>query len=229
MDCIEHDIIFDEQAVCKNCGIVLNDLYFHSDFEKNQNWNEHFYYSKSSNPDRLLVWDCIFHFNLPLTLIPEFFHEILRTELRNHVQKSKSSLSTRELLAIFTYEKCVELGNCIRLKDICAVCDVNIKKINHFLQKKSHFSSEDILNKVCKILNLSNIEQKNVEEKMKTKCENSFNPYTEAAAYIYATLSNKFTINEISDAAHVNPVSVRRYLKRFLLAPQTKEPSTNAI
>lgn len=205
MDC-EHYIIEDEFHVCSKCGLVFDNICKNKEtyFIPEQ------YYHEITNKEKDLsmkIIEIVFHFNLPSGLI---------NELQNSINKDCRKICDDEKLAIHFYEKCLQYGNCIRLNDICAVCQVNPSKVAKHASKKTYFQSEDVLNKIGRLLNLTSCEIKQVEDKYKLKQLNGHNPFTEAAAFIYHNFKHKLSLTQVCQAANINPVSIRRYIVKYI-------------
>lgn len=203
MDC-QHELIEDEFVVCKKCGYVQDNLLLPT---PSLTQREAFY-SEVSKSLKDEICDLIFYFNLPLNIIEEIYYKVTTDE--------RQYLTNKEKTALHLYSSVMDLGNYIRFYDICHACFVNPKKIIKYCTYKCHFNSMDILNKVCKNLDLNSGEMKLIEKKLLNRPTTGHNPYTTIAAFIYTTFSNKFSLTEICTAANINPVSVRRYINKYI-------------
>ena len=203
MDCV-HEFIEDEFYVCKKCGTVDSDILT----QPNIPHMEKYYHNYVSNPILSDIVDVVFYFNLSSDLIEYLVEKVSKDE--------RTDLTIKEKIAIQFYLKMIEDGNCIRLHEICQVCDVKIKKINKYLENKCEFFHEDILNKACKNLNLSNDEMHRVKERLQSKTITGHNPCTEIGGYLYDTFKNKLNINDVSNVVNINPCSIRRYIRNVI-------------
>lgn len=212
MDC-DHLWIEDEHIVCKLCGLVNDDLYY-GENEMRQTTSNYYYnthnYEMTAKEVNMCnrLMDIIHYFNLPVFICFDIIQKVQKDPRKN--------LSDSLKLAIHLYDKCNEMGNFIRLHDIALICDVPPKKIYQNSTEKSYFQGEDILNKMGRMLNLTNEEQKIVRKKMEGKKITGHSPYTEAAAYIYYYLKNKLSMRDVSLAANVNPISIKRYIFKHI-------------
>ena len=201
----DHEIVEDEHNVCVKCGLVMGDIFVGEKPVTSDKYYDHLFI----NDFYTKVADVVFYFNLPSYLINYMYHKV--------AQDNRNNLTSNEKLAIHLYSALIQQGNCIRLSEVCAMCEVKLKKINKYCTNiNCNFEHADMLSKFCALLNISYMEQKILEQKLCDKKISGHNPCTEIGAYIYKTFPNRFSINEIAKTVNINPCSIKRYIKNIL-------------
>lgn len=210
MECINenHEFIEDEFYVCKFCGLVQSD-YVVTNYSKDE--PETYYFSSDIKNEeerqKNTIADAIHFFHLSTGMVSELYNKITLDE-------RKLTFSTK--LAIYLYSHCIEIGTCIRFNDICLFCGVEPKSVLKHCTGKSHFQAEDICMKVCKILEMPMDEIKEVSKCISGMPENGHNPYTEVASCIYHLYKEKYSIHDVCNAAKINPISIKRFINKYL-------------
>lgn len=210
MECINdnHEFIEDEMYVCKFCGLVQSD-YMVTTYN-NEEPETYFFSIDVQNEEgrqKNQIADAVHFFNLPIGLVSELFDAI---------NKDKRKLTFATKLAIHLYSKCINMGTCIRFNEICSFCGVDTKSVLRHTAGKTYFQAEDVCMKVCKNLEMSNVEIKEVLKLITEMPESGHNPYTEVASCIFYLYKNKYGIHDVCEAAKINPVSIKRYINKYL-------------
>lgn len=211
MDCIDnkpHEFIEDEMIVCQNCGLVNSD---HLVTPLMKEEPETYYFSiqlkNEESIQRNEIADAVHFFHLSSAIINELYDKIIKDDRK---------ITFKTKLACHLYEKCVYLGTCIRLIDICSFCGVIPKNVHKLLNGKNYFHSEDVVSKVCKLLDMKFFEIQQVEKCLQTLPITGHNPYTSVAACIHKCFKEKFNLSEVCQAANINPISVKRFANKYL-------------
>lgn len=191
----------DENLVCVDCGLVLSQYFGGSE----PTLCDLDVYEPSLY---LKILDLAHRLSLEDT---SFVNSVLESVKRNPISSNEN-----ESIVYYSYEYLIEAKNYIKMSTLCAMCGVHVKKMSRFTPSSSGFTSEDLTAKACKLLNLSFNEEMRLHKRMELKKPSGHAPAAELGGFLFTMFSEKLSLKEICRVLNTNPVSIRRYIKKYL-------------
>lgn len=208
-ECKHLNCVEDENIVCTDCGLVLSEYYMVSNYFMG--------YSGEFQEESSKYYDNSLYFKvLDLAHKLHLENTSFKEEILHSVQCHPVSSAENESVVYYAYEYLMKAKNYIKLSVLCNMCGVAERKMRRFVFTSCGFESDGLITKTCRLLELTYSEEEMLKQKMKQKKNSGHAPATELGGYLFTTFNEKLPLKKICEVLGVNPVSVRRYAKKFL-------------
>ena len=200
--CSHRETINDDRegtVVCVNCGFVLSDQLYQSNYCFHEN-------NKEEDQLENKVRDILDKLNLPSCFVVDIMRKYAKMEKRKY------------LLEYLVYSTLHDCGFPISIKDISCVTGISDSKI-YQLQGKDEsicLQAENLIEKYCTLLNFDYKTYSLIKAELPI-VETGHNPLTIIASTIYKYCKRKkikLSMRKIANVINISTVSIQRYIKK---------------